>query len=64
MTRQDWKDDLKLAYNENEPLLLTATRDPINNGEKTFVIDFQNLSLPLGKNIWHGYDVDDLQVST
>ena len=66
--QSEWRDDLKIVYNEHTPLLLTATRDPNNNGEQNFVVNFEVLEFidfggVGGVNIWDGYDVSDIQVT-
>ena len=59
-----WRDDLNIAYNSSEPLRITATRGPDNKGYEIYAVDFERLIFPpyFGINIWHNYDVPDLQV--
>ena len=60
-----WQDDIKKVFSKSTPLLITAARDPGNNGEKTYVIDFEPISTPViggGIDIWDQYDVPDVQV--
>lgn len=57
----DWKPNEWLAYKQDSPMHVTASRDPQRHGDQTYVINLEVQDL-LGDHIWNGYEAPDVQV--